>query len=278
MKEIGSCVFNSNVKNICNNIETKCKQLRKKNNIQIISIGIDATKYPKSLNLNMTRKCSIGGVFPNHIILTQYLGKQCMQIILNNKYGKTIKQEKIELALEVKNSVILFQNQPTRIYPMAIIAARLQGINEPSSFTSNIYKAARLVERDMEFVRFANFALDNVLVETYNILLTLHEFIYGKKNYCAVVDNKYNVKNNHYQSISRSNAATMSNYSIDTNLLLILCVSSELLVSKYFASNKKIQQLFYHKSLDQVRNAMYKAEIIRLEGDFDIICTTQYSY
>ena len=75
MKEIGSCVFNSNVKNICNNIETKCKQLRKKNNIQIISIGIDATKYPKSLNLNMTRKCSIGGAFPNHIILTQYLGK-----------------------------------------------------------------------------------------------------------------------------------------------------------------------------------------------------------
>ena len=81
---------------------------------------------------------------------------------------------------------------------MAIIAARLQGINGSSSFTSNIYKAARLVERDMEFVRFANFALDNVLVETYNILLTLHEFIYGKKNYCAVVDNKYNVKNNHY--------------------------------------------------------------------------------
>ena len=102
-------------------------------------------------------------------------------------------------------------------------------------------EAARLVERDLTQVHFTNFATDGVSVETHDMSQTLCEFLDGKINHCAAVDNKHNVKNDRHQFIGGSNAETMGNYYIDTNLLIMAEVSSELLAPKDFASDKKVE-------------------------------------
>ena len=184
------------------------------------------------------------GAFPNHMISTQHLGKECMQKILGNKFDEDDKKEAIELASEIKIAVVSFQNLPKGTSPMAIIAARPQGNNETSSFACDACEVARLVERDLRFARFTNFAADGVSVEMYDMLQTSCEFLDGTINHCAAVDNKHNIKNDRYQFIGGSNAATIGNYCIDTNLLLMAKVSSELIAPKDFASDKKVEQLF----------------------------------
>lgn len=218
----------------------------------------------------------MGGAFPNHIISTQHLGKECIKKILDNKDETDPTKNAIELASEIKIAVVSFQNLPKHISPMAIISARPQGNNETSSFTKDVCEAASLVTKDLEDMRFTNFATDGVSVETFDILQTLCEFIEGKINYCAAVDNKHNVKNDRYQFIGGSNAATIGNYYIDTNLLLMARVSSDLIAPKDFASDKKVEQLFSYASLSKVDDAIYEGDIIGLEGDYAVLCITWY--
>ena len=272
----GVCTFNSDVKNIYNNLRTKCEQVKQNEKVLVLSILIDATKVPKSLNINTTRKCIMGGAYPNHIISTQHLGKECIRKILDNKDESDPSKEAIECALEIKIAVVSFQNVPKKISPMAIIAARPQGNNETSSFTKDVCEAASLVVKDLVNVRFTNFATDGVSVETSDILQTLCEFIDGKIDYCAAVDNKHNVKNDRYQLIGGSNAATIGNYYIDTNLLLLAEVSSELIAPKDFASDKKVEQLFSYNTLNKVDEQIQEGNIVGLGGDYGVLCTTWY--
>ena len=135
-----------------------------------------------------------------------------MQKILEKICAEDDNKEVIELASEIKIAVISFQNLPKGTSPMAIIVARPQGNKEISSFASDMCEAARLFERDVKFVSFTNFAADSVSVETHDMLQTLCEFLERKKNHCAALDNEHNVKNDRYQLIGGSNAATMGNY------------------------------------------------------------------
>lgn len=50
----------------------------------------------------------------------------------------------------------------------------------------------------IEGITYSNFATNGVLVENNNIILTLYNFLDGKINYCAAVNNKHNIKNNSY--------------------------------------------------------------------------------
>ena len=275
-KDRGVCTFNSSVKNIYNFIRTKIVQVKQKNKHLVFSISIDATKVPPSLNINTTRKCIMGGSFPNHMISTQNLGRECIKKILDNKDEKDINKNIIDLAKEIKIAVVSFQNVPKQVSPMAIVAARPQGNNETSTFTSDVCEAARLIDKDLEEVRFTNFAVDGLSVETHDVLETLCKFIDGKINYCATVDNKHNIKNDRYQLIGGSNAACIGNYYIDTNLLLMAGVSSELLVPKDFASDKKVEQLFSYPTISKVDNEIQEGNIIGLVGDYAVLCIIWY--
>ena len=275
-RDRGACTFNSDVKNIYSNLRTKCEQVKQKDSVLVFSISIDATKVPRSLNINTTRKCIMGGAYPNHIISTQHLGKDCIRKILDNKDESDSTKDAIELASEIKIAVISFQNIPKHISPMAIVAARPQGNNETSSFTKDVCEAASLVVKDLDNVRFTNFTTDGVSVETYDILQTLCQFLDGKIEYCAAVDNKHNVKNDRYQLIGGSNAATIGNYYIDTNLLILAEVSSELIAPKDFASDKKVEQLFSYATLNKVDEQIQEGNIIGLGGDYGVLCVTWY--
>jgi hypothetical protein len=218
----------------------------------------------------------MGGAYPNHMISTEHLGKECIMQILENKDKTDSTKDAIELASEIKIAVVSFQNLPKHISPIAIVAARPQGNNECSMFTKDVCEAASLVEKDMNDIRFTNFATDSVSVETHDILHTLCLFMDGKANYCAAVDNKHNVKNDRYQLIGGSNAATIGKYYVDTNLLLMAGVSSDLIAPKDFASDKKVEQLFSYPTINKVNEGIEEGNVIGLEGDYAVLCITWF--
>jgi len=78
---------------------------------------------------------------------------------------------------------------------MAVIAARPQGVNEVSTFTEDVCKAAQLVVAEHGNCLFTNFAVDGVSVETKDVMLTQCKFLDGKCDFTGSVDNKHNVKN-----------------------------------------------------------------------------------
>ena len=71
-------------------------------------MSIDATKVPRSLNINTSRKCIMGGSYPNQMISTEHLGKEFVKDTLDNKDKTDRTKDAIELASEVKIAVIAF--------------------------------------------------------------------------------------------------------------------------------------------------------------------------
>ena len=90
------------------------------------------------------------------------------------------------------------------------------------------------------------------------------------------MDNKHNIKNDRYQFIGGSNAAVIGNYYIDTNLLLMAKVSSELIAPKDFASDKKVEQLFSHKTLSLLEKGINESKVTGLDSNYGALCATWY--
>ena len=103
------------------------------------SVAMYSTKVHKSLNINTTRKCIMGGAFPQHVIATQHLGKYDVTKLLENKKDKD-NAHPILCAQEVKIDVMCFQNVEADISLIQLIAARPQKINEASEFTNDVCK------------------------------------------------------------------------------------------------------------------------------------------
>ena len=168
------------------------------------SIAIDATKVPRSMNISTAHKCMMGRCYPNHLIDARNLSKEEIDVIVNEKHE--------DLAAEIKVATTCLQNALKGSTPMAIASARPQGVNEVSMFTEDVCKAACMIVKENERVRFSNFATDGVSVETNDIMTTLFHFLDGKVQCAAGVDNKHNVKNHRYQCVGGSNVATIGNY------------------------------------------------------------------
>ena len=210
------------------------------------------------------------------MISTQYLGKEYVRKTLDNKDEKDSTKDTIELASKIKIVALVFQNLLKHMSLIAIVSARPQGNNETSAFAKDMCEAASLIEKDLDKVRFTNFATNGLSVETCNVLQTLCQFMNRKTNYCAAVDNKHNIKNDRCQLIGRSNVATIGNYYVDTNLLLMAQVSSNLLAPKDFASDKKVEQIFSYPTINKVDTDAQDRNIIGLEGDCAILCVTWF--
>ena len=146
----------------------------------------------------------MGRCCPNHAIDARNLFKEEIDVIVNEKHE--------DLAAETKVATICLQNTLKGSAPKVIVSARPQGINEVSIFTEDACKAACMIVKENERVRFSNFATDGVSVETNDIMTTLFLFLDGKAKHAAGVDNQHNVKNHRYQCVGGSNVATIGNY------------------------------------------------------------------
>lgn len=207
-KDRGDSVHRSDVdtmhKSIKKMITDRCKEKKG----MTFSVAIDATKVPASLNINTARKCIMGGAFPQHVIAAQNLGKEEINVVLKNDKDKN-NNRPIAHAQEVKIACTCFQNVTPSTSPMQVIAARPQTINEATKFTNDMCKACKKITEEVEGNKFANFSTDGVSVESNDIITTLCEFLDGKINYCATVDNKHNIKNDRNQIIGGSNVACL---------------------------------------------------------------------
>ena len=131
----------------------------------------------------------MGSTYPNNIINTINLGKECINKTLENK------ENPIALAQEVKVETICMQNQKKGASTIAVIAARPQGGNTASIFVEDICAAALLVVKELSDCQLTNFAVDGASLETKDVMLTQFQFLDGNKNYAGSVDKKHNVKN-----------------------------------------------------------------------------------
>ena len=253
-KDRGENIFKCDVSNIYNNIKTMIECIMSViKGILTFSVAMDGSKVPNSININTAHKCIMGGVYPYHLIYTTHLSKEEIMKILYNKPDKGNRE--MELASEVKVATICFQNPPKGMSPMAIISARPQGVNAPSTFTDDVCRAASKIANEYKNVEFTNFATDGVSVETHDIMNTLFKFLDGKISFLGAVDNKHNVKNHRYQYIGGSNVASIGNSIVDVNLLLQANVSKDLISPKDFSSDKKVEQLFSFGTLLKVHNS-----------------------
>ena len=87
------------------------------------------------------------------------------------------------------------QNQRKGASPMAVIAARPQGVNAVSTFIEDVCEATLLVVKELSDCQFTNFAVDGVSLETNDVMLIQFQFLDANKNCTGGMDNKHNVKN-----------------------------------------------------------------------------------
>ena len=90
------------------------------------SLALDATKFPKVLEVSTAHRAIMGGCYPNHKISTVDMTANEIKEVLDQKPGCTIPVEK---ASEIKVVMMTFQQTPRGVSPVEIIAARPQSTN-----------------------------------------------------------------------------------------------------------------------------------------------------
>ena len=271
-KDRGENMFKCEVTNTHNNIKSMMQIIMSEDTATLtFSIAIDGTKVPKSLSTNTANKSIMGGACPNHLMSKMHLNKDETCKMLNNKKDDELGSKPIELDSEVKFATACFQNQQKSISHMAIISVLPQGVNETSTFASDVCKAASKIADEHNNAMFTNFATDGVSVEMKDIMHTLFSSLDGKTSCIAGVDNKHNVKNHRHQHIGGSNVASIRNTIIEVNVLLQANVSMSLMWPKHFSSDEKVEQLFSFGTLVKACNSFAEGTSI------DVITLHHYS-
>ena len=98
-------------------------------------------------------------------------------------------------------------------------------------------------------MRFINFALDGVTLETNDVVTSNHKLLDGTNSFAAAAaaDNKKCAKNSRYQLIGDSCAATIVNHNIDCNILLQAGFSKDLTVVKILQVIRRYKVCFHAK-------------------------------
>ena len=111
-------------------------------------------------------KAIMGSVYPNHCISIEGKTKDDIESLLKG----------LNMALEVKAAIILFQNCPKGISPTVVIAARPQSNNETSSFT-RLIETACVAGAAKAGAHFLGFAVDGISLESMDVHRAICDFI-----------------------------------------------------------------------------------------------------
>lgn len=264
-RERTSCVFECNPEDIEARVSfvvdrrlDKLKKSGKGDTLLSFSVAIDATKAVEAIELSLAFKAICGGAYPNHYIETEDLTAEGVKLIVDQDRKASIQVTK---ANEIKVALVSFQETGpgTRISPVEIIVARPQTTNEVSSFTSDVVTAVNNVVARTPGTSFLNFCVDGVSAETSDVMTALCQFLDGKVNYTASVDNKHNIKNDRYQIIGGSCLPTIGTLIIDADLLRAVGIPESEYRVKDFASDKLVDDLCSHKTID----ALYKGLMLK---------------
>lgn len=262
-RERTSCVFECNPEDIEARISfvvsRRLQQLQESgygDNLLSFSVAIDATKAVEAIELSLAFKAICGGAYPNHFITTGALTSEGVKLILDRDKKVSVLVTK---ANEIKVALVSFQQTPHGMSPVEIIVARPQTTNEVSSFTSDVVTAINNVVGTTAGTSFLNFCVDGVSAETSDVMTALCQFLDGKVNYTALVDNKHNIKNDRYQIIGGSCLPTIGTLIVDADLLRAVGIPESEYRIKDFASDKLVDDLCSHKTID----ALYKGLMLK---------------
>ena len=89
----------------------------------------------------------IGGAYPNHLMSTQDLGKECTRKTLDNKDELDSIKDTIELVSKIKIVAMSFQNLPKHVSPVAIVLARPHDNNKTSIFIKDMCDVVSLAQK-----------------------------------------------------------------------------------------------------------------------------------
>lgn len=208
-------------------------KIRQLDNCRIsYSLAIDATKVSEVIDISSSHRAIMGGAYPDHMVSTLDKDKDTIHKIVKQEPGCSVKLVK---ATEVKVAFIVFQQVPSGLPPVEIIALRPQSNNESSDFTNVVVQAAATIAEETPNGSLLSFAVDGVSVESKDVMTANCKFLDGLSKHTGVVDNKHNAKNDRYAKIGGSSTPSIGELVVDTDILRQAGVPIELWRVKDFA-------------------------------------------
>ena len=125
-------IYNSDI--IRDLVKQHATMLRQVNNTLTLSIYFDATKVPLELQICTIHKYILGGVHPNHFIITKVFSKE--EVV--DKINPT---SDIEMAHEVIIYALIFQYVPAGEIPYYLLCGQPQSINKSKDFNREVTDA-----------------------------------------------------------------------------------------------------------------------------------------
>ena len=120
-REQNDCIINSGEekKKVAQRIEAAIGQRKMKGGKGNFYLAINATKVAQVLEVSHAHRAIIDGEYPHHLITIDSMDKIKVQELL---YGKLEKYGKISIASEVKVTVMSFQDTPSGVPTMEVVA------------------------------------------------------------------------------------------------------------------------------------------------------------
>ena len=140
-----------------------------------------------------------------------------------------------ELDSESKTAVISVHNAAALLSPVDVVAVRPQTNNDTRSFTKLVELAAAASANHNYGVRFLNWAVDGVYLESNYVWRAICNFLSAVADNVSGNDINHNIKLWRYQIIGGSCVPLIGSNVVDSDLLHIAGVSMELLRHSKFS-------------------------------------------
>ena len=109
---------------------------------------------------------------------------------------------KVSIASEVKLAVMSFQDTPSGVPTMEVVAGRPQSNNKSNDFIKDMEYATSATSVKAGG-RFANFTVDGVSCESAHVWLTICKFLSSECNHLGSTDPNHNGNSWRYQIIAK---------------------------------------------------------------------------
>ncbi|KAL7427142.1 hypothetical protein ACHAXM_000726 [Skeletonema potamos] len=125
-----------------------------------------------------------------------------------------------------------------------------QMANETGDFGQDVIEACTEACRQDGSAALLNIGTDGVEQKSNKKIVI--DYLNGKSNVLAIMDTNHNAKNNRYQILGGSSAASIGNYVFDPNLLVQAGVATELYRINDYASDAIVLRLASHPTLQKL--------------------------
>ena len=139
--------------------------------------------------------------------------------------------------------------------------------DDTSNSTRDCCSASKKINDKCPHVNFSGILTNGVLLETKYLVAAQLGFVDGKHNHTAASDNKHNAKNYLYYVERVNSAAIFGNYVIDCDMLRQSDISRDLTCPKDYSSDKKVKDLFRHKTMKNYWDYLQDVIALSIVGD-----------